>query len=181
MNESFYETEDFSVPEGEKACSCCFTGHRIISAAERERVLYRLKSTVLWLVSKGITVVRAGGAVGFDTIAATTVLDLKRSDGRIKLVLELPYRAQAEKWNEKDMRIYDFIRQSADEVNYYGENPSGKQKSTELMLKRDRALVDRSAYCVCYLNKKRGGTAYTVDYAKRNDLEIINLADGVDL
>ena len=30
--------------------------------------------------------------------------------------------------------------------------------------------------CVCYLNRESGGTAYTVRYAKRKGLEIINLA-----
>ena len=30
--------------------------------------------------------------------------------------------------------------------------------------------------CVCYLNRGNGGTAYTVDYAEKQKLEIINLA-----
>ena len=30
--------------------------------------------------------------------------------------------------------------------------------------------------CVCYLNRESGGTAYTVRYAGKKGLEIINLA-----
>ena len=37
-------------------------------------------------------------------------------------------------------------------------------------------MVDNSSVCVCYLNRESGGTAYTVDYARKNGLEIINLA-----
>ena len=43
------------------------------------------------------------------------------------------------------------------------------------MHKRNRHLVDNSSVCVCYLNKENGGTAYTVDYAGKKGLEIINL------
>ena len=44
------------------------------------------------------------------------------------------------------------------------------------MHKRNRHLVDNSSVCVCYLNRESGGTAYTVDYAGKQGLEIINLA-----
>jgi len=42
------------------------------------------------------------------------------------------------------------------------------------MHKRNRHLVDNSSVCVCYLNKENGGTAYTVDYAGKKGLELIN-------
>ena len=34
------------------------------------------------------------------------------------------------------------------------------------MLARNRNLVDGSAYLICYLREPRGGTAYTVRYAR---------------
>ena len=45
------------------------------------------------------------------------------------------------------------------------------------MHKRNRHLVDHSSICVCYLTEDRGGTAYTVNYAKKQGLKVINLAD----
>jgi hypothetical protein len=44
------------------------------------------------------------------------------------------------------------------------------------MFKRNRHLVDNSSVCICYLTQRRGGTAYTVDYAQKAGLEIINIA-----
>ena len=44
------------------------------------------------------------------------------------------------------------------------------------MHKRNRHLVDNSSVCVCYLTKDSGGTAYTVRYARKRGLEVINLA-----
>ncbi len=176
LTDDYCDEDWLLVPEDVRACSCCFTGHRRMSAKERRATLYRLRSTILYLVSKGVVNFRAGGALGFDTIAATMVIDLKRSDDRIKLILDLPYEGQDEKWSDSDKRIYAFIRENADEVNVSEKLPTSREKATQLLYKRNRALVDNSDYCVCYMkNNKRSGTAYTVDYAKRCDREIINL------
>lgn len=53
---------------------------------------------------------------------------------------------------------------------------TAQQYTKGCMHKRNRHLVDNSSVCVCYLNRESGGTAYTVNYAKKNGLEIINLA-----
>ena len=44
------------------------------------------------------------------------------------------------------------------------------------MAKRNRHLVDNSSVCVAYLTRSGGGTAYTVEYAKKHGLKIINIA-----
>ena len=175
QTEQYEPTEQ--LPEGERACSCCFSGHRRIVPSERSRVLYRLRSTVLWLVSKGITNFYAGGALGFDTIAATTVIDLKRTEPKVRLILELPYESQNSGWSENDKRIYAFIKENADEIHICGENPENREKASQYLHIRNREMVEHSSYCVCYLKNRRGGTAYTVNYAKKCDLDIINLAE----
>ena len=53
---------------------------------------------------------------------------------------------------------------------------TARQYTRGCMFKRNRHLVDNSSVCVCYLTKDSGGTAYTVDYAEKKGLEIINLA-----
>lgn len=45
------------------------------------------------------------------------------------------------------------------------------------MFKRNRHLVDNSSVCICYQTKETGGTAYTVEYARKHGLRIINLAE----
>lgn len=44
------------------------------------------------------------------------------------------------------------------------------------MHKRNRYLVDNSSVCVCYLTEDTGGTAYTVNYAIKSGLKVINTA-----
>ena len=44
------------------------------------------------------------------------------------------------------------------------------------MSKRNRYMVDSSGYCICYVTQKKGGSYYTMNYAKEAGLGIINLA-----
>ena len=43
------------------------------------------------------------------------------------------------------------------------------------MFERDRYLVDNSDLLVCFLRKNRGGTFYTVNYARKKGKKIIEL------
>ena len=42
---------------------------------------------------------------------------------------------------------------------------------------RNKNLVNNSKYCIAYLKESNGGTAFTVKYALKNKLEIINIAE----
>ena len=58
--------------------TCCFTGHRIIE--ERHLLLLPglLEAALRELIADGYYTFAAGGALGFDTLAAETVLSLQR-------------------------------------------------------------------------------------------------------
>lgn len=56
---------------------CCFTGHRKIDNDKKEKIRAELKNILTGLIEEGCTCFYAGGALGFDTIAALTVLELK--------------------------------------------------------------------------------------------------------
>ena len=153
--------------------SCCFTGHRDIPEDERASIQKRLEAEVINLILQGVTDFYAGGALGFDTMAALTVLDLKRDFPQIRLNLALPCKEQTKGWTDTDTKIYDRILQRADTVVYVSE-----VYSMGCMHKRNRYLADHSGVCICYLKKSTGGTAYSVGYAKQKGLTVINIADG---
>ncbi len=162
-----------------KRISCSFTGHRNIPDKEKATLIPALKSAILYLISQGVREFHTGGAIGFDTLAASAVYDISRGRDDIKLILELPYEMQSKGWDEKNTRIYEFIKQKADEVNVHGENPNCREEAIKGLLRRNRILMDKSHYCICYLrtNTDKGGTRYTVNYAKLHDMHIINLAE----
>ncbi len=156
-----------------KEQTCCFTGHRFIDPNEVETVFENTKEVVSLLASKGVKFFGTGGALGFDTIAAKAVLDVKETHPEIKLILVLPCENQMKYWKQIDIDVYNELLNKADKVKYLS-----KSYYDGCMQKRNRHLVDCSSYCVCYLKKQTGGTAYTVDYAKSKNVKIINVVEG---
>lgn len=155
-----------------KLYTCCFTGHRKIPSNEYEEILQQLVKTIVRLIKNGYRFFGTGGALGFDTIAAQTVLYLKNFYPHIRLILVLPCLSQTKGWKEKDIDEYERIKNSADKVVY-----TSQEYTQGCMLKRNRHLVDYSSVCICYLTKQSGGTSYTVKYAQQNGLKIFNIAD----
>lgn len=151
--------------------TCCFTGHRSIPPEERRELARRLEETILRLYRRGVRYFGAGGALGFDTLAAQAVLRLREECPGIKLILVLPCPSQTKGWKPEDAAEYERIKSQADKVVY-----TSQEYTQGCMYKRNRHLVDHNGVCVCYLTKDSGGTAYTVRYARTHGLEIINLA-----
>ncbi len=154
-----------------KEKTCCFTGHRLIPPEQFQQIARRLEETIRELIGTGYTVFYAGGALGFDTLAAQTVLKLKAELPHIRLALALPCLTQTAGWQPKDVAVYEEIKGQADEVHYTSEN-----YFNGCMHKRNRFLVDHSSVCVCYQTQKKGGTAYTTQYAAKNGVRVINVA-----
>ena len=159
-----------------KLRTACFTGHRTLPAEELSKISKHLEDTLIALIEQGYCYFSAGGALGFDTLAAQVVLRLREHYPQIRLILVLPCRNQTRGWPQDSIDIYEDIKRRADKVIYTSEN-----YFRGCMQKRNRHLVDSSSVCICYLTKSTGGTAYTVNYARRMGLRVINLAESVSL
>ena len=122
-------------------------------------------------IEQGYRYFGCGGALGFDTLAAQTVLRLRETYPEIRLILVLPCRNQTRGWKQDAVAEYDRIIKAADKVTYTSE-----QYYSGCMHKRNRHLVDSSSLCICYLTEQSGGTAYTVNYARSLGLKIVNVA-----
>lgn len=149
----------------------CFTGHRKIPPERLKIISQRLKTILIQLIKNDYLYFGTGGALGFDTLAAQTVLDLKQQYPQIRLILVLPCLSQSKRWSEKDKQIYEHIKRQADKVVY-----TAQEHTRGCMHKRNRHLVDNSSVCISYLTESRGGTAYTVDYAVKHGLTVFNIA-----
>ena len=151
--------------------TCCFTGHRSILPSDREEITRQLEKTIVELIHAGIDRFIAGGARGFDTLAAQTVLLLRKEYPDIRLILALPCLSQTRGWCKKDIAAYETIKSQADEIVY-----TSQDYTRGCMHKRNRYMVDNSGICVCCWIRDKGGTAYTVHYAEKKGLKIINTA-----
>lgn len=154
----------------------CFTGHRAIPQTERAELRRRLRAEILRQMDAGATVFRAGGALGFDTMAAQTVLELREGHPEIRLELVLPCPGQSDRWGTLDISVYEEILAQADRVRYV--SPYYFPGVLQL---RNRELVRGASVCVGYLvdsHTHAGGTAYTVLQALADGAEFVNLAGG---
>lgn len=151
-----------------KSECCFFTGHRFISYDEYREISHKLCEEITDLVENyGVRQFFAGGALGFDTLAAATVIKLKEKYD-IKLNLILPCKNQTAKWSKSDVTLYNEILSKCDEYHYVSE-----EYTDDCMLKRNRTMVEKCGYCICYSRKKYGGTAYTLNYAQSRGCRII--------
>lgn len=155
-----------------KEKTVCFTGHRKIPPEDLPMVSEKLRKTLVDCIEKGYCFFGAGGALGFDTLAAQTVLELKKDYPQIRLILVLPCHNQTRGWTETDISEYERIKAKADKIVYTSDH-----YFRGCMQKRNRHLVDNSSLCICYLTDSTGGTAYTVEYVKKKGLKLINIAD----
>lgn len=108
----------------------------------------------------------------FDQLVASTVLRLKRLVGgdNSSLVLVLPYMT-AEFANNQDSfeSYYDEIEVS--------DAAAGKHFKAAIQT-RNREMIERSDLVICYVTHNSGGAYRSIQYAKKQGKEIINVEDG---
>ena len=150
--------------------ACFFTGHRLIPNEEKEELKASLKKAIVAMIENGVTVFICGGALGFDTLAAQTVLDLKKNYD-IRLCMYLPCDTQHIDWECSDVFEYTRINSLADEVFYVSRG----EKTPGVMKKRNKAMVEAADYGICYMKDRKSGTGQTVNMAEEKGISIINL------
>ena len=157
----------------EREFTCFFTGHRIISRAKVPEIERRIRCEVSSLIEdKGVIDFITGGALGFDTIAAKTIIALKEKYDYIKLHLYLPCHDQMANWNSKDQFTGRMIMSYADSKTYVID---GKYV-TGCMQLRNKKMAKDAMYCIAYMTNLHSGTAQTVEYAENAGGTVINIA-----
>jgi len=156
--------------------SICFTGHRKIenSFSVREAT----EKEVIKLIKKGAQRFYVGMAEGFDLLAGEIIVNLKWKYPHIQLCAVLPCHPeyQTENMSTEDLILYMYVLSRAD-----GEEMLSDEYYKGCFHARNRFLVEKSDLCICYLTQKSGGTAYTVRKAKEKGIEIINVADKINV
>lgn len=156
-----------------KEKTCCFSGHRPERLDEKqiEHIKKALSIEIESAIRSGYEVFISGMARGFDMWAAQAVLAFKCIHPHIKLKCIIPCEEQADFWNTEDVRKYFFILGKCDEIITVA-----KHYTSDCMFKRNRYMADNSSFLICaYDGTNKGGTAYTVKYANRMGVKIINI------
>ena len=86
-----------------RSYTCCFTGHRQLPPEKQAEIAGQLECVITGLYQRGILYYGAGGALGFDCLAAQIVLRLRESCPSMKLILVLPCLTQTWGWRPEDI------------------------------------------------------------------------------
>lgn len=155
---------------------CCFTGHRPQNLGliknENSAEFIKLKAVLDDIIEQsicdGYIDFYCGMALGIDMIAATILLEKAQYYPNIKLHAAIPCPQQSDSWNEKDKIRYEEILS-----NCHTKTIMSPFYTNSCMLSRNKFMVDNSQRVIAVWNGSfRGGTAYTVRYAKQKQREI---------
>ena len=152
--------------------AAAFTGHRNIEKSEYDALAKRLFLTVDALYREGVYTYYCGGALGFDTVAAVTVLNMKAHYPHLRLVMAIPCPEQSAYWSAADKALYESILRRADECVTLSPH-----YTRDCMMKRNRYMVDHAELLIAYVKRETGGSAATRRYAQKKGLTILDLTE----
>ena len=102
------------------------------------------------LIKQGVTDFYDGGAIGFDMLAAETVIELKAEypDIKLHMLLPCPANEQIKGWNKTQITRYQKILQAADSISIVSEH-----YTKDCMKRRNERLVELSDCCIYHVGK----------------------------
>ena len=161
----------------EKELTCCFTGHRPQNlgfergSAAETALKNRISGELIRLITEqNVRHFISGMALGVDTCAAGIVLSLKEVYPDVTLECAVPCRGQDKRWNRADRAVYADVLARADKVTVLQEH-----YTSFCMQLRDAYMVDKADIVLAVWNGSKGGTAYTVNCARKRGRTIIIL------
>lgn len=162
----------------DKGLTCCFTGYRpskfpfTLNNSNKDYLNFEnnLYKEIFSAYSLGVKTFISGMAMGFDIIAAETVLSLRNAKPDVRLVCAIPFKAQAKDFSADWQQRYNDILKVADEIIYVCED-----YNRGCYFKRNKYMVDNSDIVITWFDGRTGGTANTIDYALRKGRAVINL------
>ena len=154
--------------------ACCFSGHRFLPTGETgARLRARLEQAVRDAYAGGCHRFFAGGALGFDMLAAAVVCHLRDTEHPdISLHLLLPCHGQEDRWSLRDRERYARMLELADGYTYLAEH-----YGDGVMSARNRALVAAADLCIAYMTNPSSGTGGTLSMARARGIPVRNLAE----
>ena len=158
--------------------SCAFTGHRPAKLPwgyreEDPRCLAlkrRIRDAVESAYEEGYCHFLCGMAQGCDLYFCEIVLALRAKHPEVTLEAAVPCPTQADDWPEAERQRYGQLLAACD-----SETLVSARYTPDCMQRRNRYLVDHSALLIAAYDGTLGGTQYTVQYAMRRGVEIVDL------
>lgn len=158
----------------EKLRACFFTGHRRLPESRLDEI-----KELIWdkaeklIIDYDVRYFISGGALGFDTIAAETIAELRELYPHIRLLMYLPCYNQSKIWTAQNQKRYEEMLDAADEILYVTKS----DYVDGCMQKRNMRMIKDAFFCIAFCTQSRSGTGATLRFAKESGDKVINVAD----
>lgn len=169
-----------------RSTTACFTGPRPEKLMrlwdERDPEIIRIKNelfrTVFELATiSGYRLFLTGMARGIDIIAAEAVLSVQKVLTWVELAAVIPYRNQRVQQPEFWGRRYDAILEKSGQILILQE-----EFSPNCLIDRNHYMIDHSSHLIAVSNgSQRGGTAATIRYAKKQQVQTTVIRTGLSV
>lgn len=182
-NERMFYTENDLTRKGGGAMgarqeSCCFTGHRPGKLpwkyneedAQCLALKRRMTDAVETAYEEGYRHFLCGMAMGCDLYFCECVLALREQYPDVTVEAAIPCPTQADRWPAAQRERYARLVAACD-----FETLVSQQYTSTCMQRRDRYMVDHASLLIAAFDGSAGGTRYTVEYAMRRGLDIVDL------
>ena len=150
---------------------CCFTGHRPDKMELGEKEIKPLiEKAIDDAIDEGYVTFITGMAMGTDIWAAEIVLERKKVNNNLHLICALPHPNFESRRSMTEKMRFSKIIKKADIVKEINDH-----YFTGCYQVRNEWMVDRSNLVIAVFNGQKSGTKNTVDYAKRKDVNVVNV------
>ena len=158
--------------------ACCFTGHRPAKLPWRyneqdPRCLAlkgRIQDAVEAAYEEGYRHFLCGMAMGCDLYFCECALALREMHGDVTVEAVVPCPSQADAWPAAQRQRYADLLAACD-----FETLVSQVYTSSCMQRRDRYMVDHSSLLIAAFDGTAGGTRYTMEYAMRRGIHVVDL------
>lgn len=154
---------------------CFFTGNRMhteIRNSNNCSDLILLKEIIRQLfinaILNGYNNFISGVAMGFDTICAEIVIELKEKYPEVTLEIAIPYETYTVKWNDNDKERFFNIVAKCDK-----ETMLQTRYTIDCNIKRNKYMIKKSDFIVVVNNGKHDYILQMINYAKKLKKRIV--------
>lgn len=151
--------------------TCCFTGHRpdkLFKSDEEIKALVKIEAEKA--IAEGFGSFISGMAQGFDILAAEAVAEMCGAYPDLKIVCAVPYDGFERKRSFDERKRYESILRKAAEVHILAP-----KYAYSCFQYRNMWMVDRSQRVIAAYCGQKGGTRNTIEYARKNKKEVVNI------
>lgn len=110
-------------------------------------------------------------AMGCDFYFCEAVIELRRRYSDVTLEAAIPCPTQADTWPAAQRTRYYALLEKCDDKTMVSD-----AYSASCMQRRDRYMVDHASLLIAAFDGSAGGTRYTVEYALRRLVNVVDLA-----